>query len=63
MTNEYMAAIAENNVAIHKFWAAQSEYRSGKIGDEEFLAAKAEYNKAMAIFDVAFAKESNLGGE
>lgn len=61
MTNEYIAAIEKNNIAIHKFWAAQSDYRARKTSDAEFLAAKAEYNVAMAEFDVAFAKEANGG--
>ena len=59
---EYTAAIKANNAAIAAYNNAVTLYRSMKIGDAEFLQAKAAYKAAVDAFDVAFDAEMN-GGE
>jgi len=54
---EYEAARAASNEAFAKFDKASTAYRNREICDDEFLKARAEYAKAEAAFDVAFAKE------
>lgn len=53
---EYEIALEAHNKAIREFRAAQEAYRSRKIHDAEFLAAKAKYEEATKVFDIAFAK-------
>lgn len=60
MTTEYAKAYKAANQASAQFGKAQMAYRSGKIGDAEFLAARDKFKAAQAAFDVAFAKESEL---
>jgi hypothetical protein len=60
MSKEYAAALEAHNAAYAKFDAIRSEYRARKVGDAEFLAARAEYVAATAIYDEAFAAEASL---
>lgn len=53
---EYEAALAKANEASRKFRQIQSDYRSRKIGDAEFLAGRAEHEAAKSEFDIAYAK-------
>lgn len=53
----YEAALVASNTATTIWMRAQAAYRSMKIGDAEFLAAKAAHDVAQAAFDVAFAAE------
>ena len=55
---EYSLALVRANDASKTFRIAQEAYRSRKIGDAEFLAAKALHDAAQNEFDAAFAKES-----
>ena len=57
MSPEYAAALEASRVAGHKYGLAAKAYRSMKIGDAEFLAARAEYNIAEKAYDAAYAKE------
>lgn len=63
MTAAYKLAYDASNEAIRKFQTAQALYRSGKIGDDEFLSARSAYNDAMAEYDVAYAAEQSLATE
>ena len=58
MSPKYAKAMEVSNKAIKAFSAAQIAYRGRTIGDSEFLAARAVYDKAMAAFDEAFEAES-----
>lgn len=58
MSNEYAAALEAHNAAFRKFDAVRNAYRALQCGDAEFLAARAEYEAATALFDEAFAKEA-----
>ena len=58
MTNEYKAALEKANKVSAEFRAAQIAYRARKIGDAEFLAAKAKYDASEKAFDAAYAKEA-----
>lgn len=57
MTAEYEQALNAVREATRKFYAVRDAYHSLKVGDAEFLAAKAVYNEAEKIFDQAYAKE------
>lgn len=59
MSPEYEIALATVRAAQKQFDAIRDAYRTRKIGDAEFLAAREEMAKADAAFDVAFAKEQN----
>jgi hypothetical protein len=54
----YEAACAAHTEAFHVYDQAVSDYRSMKIGDTEYLAARAAYAAATAVFDAAFAAEA-----
>lgn len=60
MTAEYEQALNAVREATRTFYALRDAYHSLKIGDDEFLAAKAVYDEAEKAFDVAFAKEERL---
>jgi len=59
MTPEYTAALVASQSVILKFQAAQKAYRALKIGDSEYLAARAEYEQGMKAYDAAYAKEAD----
>jgi len=60
MTAEYEQALNAVREATRKFYAVRDAYHSLKIGDDEFLAARAEYNEAERVFDAAYAREERL---
>ena len=53
----YLAAYDANAIATAAFTKAQNDYRAQRIGDAEYLAARAIYKQAEAAFNVAFAAE------
>ena len=53
----YALALEKSREASKVYSAAVQEFRSHKIGDEEFLAAQSAYRKAESEFDAAYAKE------
>lgn len=53
MTTAYSNALTEVRNATAKFMAITADYRALKIDDATFLAARAEYKAAEAIFDKA----------
>jgi hypothetical protein len=53
----YEIALGKARVASAAFGLAQEAYRSRKIGDAEFLAARQLYLDSDAAFDIAFALE------
>lgn len=55
---DYAKALEESRKASAEFRAAKDAYRSRKIGDSEFLAAKAKYDASEKAFDAAYAKEA-----
>lgn len=57
MTKTYEAALEESRKASREFMAAQIAYRTRKINDAEFLAAKAKYEESEKAFDAAYAAE------
>ncbi len=58
MTATYEAALNKSNIASRAFGLVQVAYRTRKIGDAEYLAARAVYEKSVAEFDAAFAAEA-----
>lgn len=58
---EYENALAAANAASATFAKVAADYRAMKIGDAEFLAARAVYDAANAAFDVAFAAARDAG--
>lgn len=54
MTTTYEVALETIRKATVTFTAITSDYRSGKINDAEFLAAKAIYNAAEKEFDAVY---------
>jgi hypothetical protein len=58
MTKEYAKALEDHSAAFRKFDAVRADYRARKVGDDEFLAAKKEYDAATAAYDAAYAKEA-----
>ena len=59
LSNEYEAALEAHNEAGRIFTTFQLKYRAMAIGDDEFLAARAAYDEAGLVFDVAFLKEAD----
>jgi hypothetical protein len=55
----YETALATSAAANAAYRAALADYRAMKIGDAEFLAAKAIHNAAQAAFDIAFEAAQN----
>jgi len=60
MTDAYKAAMETHNEASKAFRAVQVAYRTGKVTDADFLAAKNVFAIATAAFDVAFAAEQEF---
>lgn len=56
----YEEAMAAFRIESAAFRSAQADYRSRKIGDADFLAARARFNAANEASDLA---ESELLGE
>lgn len=54
---EYQRAYEKSALAIREFKEAQQLYRARRIGNAEFLRARAAYDKAMAEYDAAYAAE------
>ena len=54
---EYQAAIETSNRAIAAFKKVQEAYRKQEIGDDDYLAARKVYDKAVEAFDKAIKKE------
>lgn len=54
---EYLAALKASNEASRTFNRVRDAYRAQRIGDEEFLRARAAYVASEAAFDKAFAEE------
>lgn len=57
MSPAYAAALEASRVAGRKYGLAAKAYRSLRMADAEFLAARAEYNVAEKAYDAAYAKE------
>jgi len=53
----YEKADQDYRIAHERFYAVLLSYRARKCSDAEFLAAKAEFAKATAAFEVAYAAE------
>lgn len=58
---EYAAALEAARAAARTFAAVTADYRARKIGDAEYLAARAVSKAADEAFDVAFAKAAAAG--
>ena len=58
-SHEYEAASQAMRDATAIFREAQDAYRSRKIGDAEFIAARKVYNSYVAEFDSAYEAEQN----
>jgi len=56
---EYAKALELSRVASGAYRIAAAAYRAGMIGDEEYLKARAIFEKANAAFDVAFEAEES----
>ena len=55
---EYESARLAHNRAIKVYKKFRDAYRAQEIGDDEYLAARADYEKATAEYDAAYAKAS-----
>lgn len=53
---EYDAVVSKTNLVSAEFRKAQEAYRARKIGDAEFLAARALFDAAEKAFDIVFAE-------
>jgi hypothetical protein len=58
MTKTYEAALEASRKASREFAIVVADYRARKVGDAEFLAAKAKHDEANKVFDAAYAKEA-----
>jgi hypothetical protein len=58
---QYAAALVAHNEAQRAYTKVCEDYRAGRIGDDEYLAARAAYTAATADFDYAFMIESECG--
>ena len=58
MSIEYELALNAVREATTKFTAIADSYRAGKIGDDEYLAARTAYHKAEKVYELAYAKEA-----
>ena len=58
-TPEYEAALVASRLAIAEYNKVVAQYRSRQIGDEAYLAARAEYKKSQEVFDAAFLVAQN----
>lgn len=58
----YLAAYRASGDASRAFALAQAAYRSRRIGDAEYLAARKVHAEAQAAFDVAYLAEQNREG-
>jgi hypothetical protein len=56
--NEYEKATAAHDAAFYAYDEKRKLYRTGKIGDDEFLKAMDLYKKETEKFDAAFDKAS-----
>jgi hypothetical protein len=52
-------AVDKADAAYHVFEPIRQAYRARKIGDAEFLAAKAIYDAANREYDAAYIAEQN----
>jgi hypothetical protein len=52
-TAEYNIVLETARAASRAFSVAQKAYRAGGIGDNAFLAAKAEYDESERVFSAA----------
>ena len=59
MTNEYAAALTENNDAYIIYTAAVTAFRARILDEANFFLAQDAWKSASAKFDVAFESESN----
>ena len=50
---QYNRALDGFRAASREFRLAQEQYRAKKIGDSQFLAARAEFNAASSLMDYA----------
>jgi hypothetical protein len=55
MTKTYEAALEKSREATRKFMAIREEYRAGRMSDDKFLVAMAEYKASEKEFDAAYA--------
>ena len=53
----YAEALKDSRRAVDVYRLAVADYRSGKIGDDEYLKARAAYKQSEVAFDAAFAAE------
>jgi outer membrane protein TolC len=61
MSAEYEIALNAVREATRKFKSVRDSYRAGKASDAEFLAARAIYDEADRVYEVAYAKEQKTG--
>ena len=50
---DYAEALKESRRATDVYRLAVADYRSGKIGDDEYLKARAAYKQSEVAFDAA----------
>ena len=58
----YAEALKESRKAEDVYYLALADYRFGKIGDDEYLKARAAYEKSEVAFDAALAAERARSG-
>ena len=52
---DYTEALKESRKAADVYYLAVADYRSGKVGDDEYLKARAAYEQSEVAFDAAYA--------
>jgi hypothetical protein len=63
LSKEYLEALEVSRQAIEEYHEVASKYQNLEIGDQEFLAARAKYVKALHDFDAASVKEGTRAEE
>ena len=58
MIRTYLEALAAHDAAFAKFKLVRDAYRALTVGDDEFLAARVEFNNATKVFDAAYDAET-----
>jgi ABC-type Zn uptake system ZnuABC Zn-binding protein ZnuA len=63
ITASWKAADEAMTVSLNKFHTVLADYRAIKIGDAEFLTARAGHKVIEAAYDIAFAAMAGLPEE
>ncbi len=63
MSPEYAAAIKAHDAAQAVYWPILEAFRAGKVGYDEYFAARAVYTAATEAFDAVYFAEQGREDE